>query len=357
PHGTGHGRRLRPAGRNPCLGRGLTRRTGRCLRLGGEGRRRFRRPSSWGGGNFATRSDAHERPNPKPKRASMTTSHLISIAGIAMSLLAGSGHHEGSANARAEEPQRPDASGNYATVNGLRMYYETRGEGEPLVLLHGAFGLAMDLPALAKNRRVIAVELQGHGHTADIDRPLSVEQMADDTAALLKELKIERADFFGYSMGGVVALGVAIRHPSLVRKLAINGSYFGSTEAAFEPEAFKQFRDLPADFAPPMLKAPYDKVAPDPTKWPTLVAKIKKAGMEFKGFARDDLKAIKAPVLITLGDRDGIRPEHVLEMFRLIPGSELAIIPGADHFLIFQSPEKLLPTIAAFFEAPVSAKR
>ena len=95
----------------------------------------------------------------------MTTSHLISIAGIAMSLLAGSGHHEGSANARAEEPQRPDASGNYATVNGLRMYYETRGEGEPLVLLHGAFGLAMDLPALAKNRRVIAVELQGHGHT------------------------------------------------------------------------------------------------------------------------------------------------------------------------------------------------
>ena len=102
----------------------------------------------------------------------MTTSHLISIAGIAMSLLAGSGHHEGSANARAEEPQRPDASGNYATVNGLRMYYETRGEGEPLVLLHGAFGLAMDLPALAKNRRVIAVELQGHGHTADIDRPL-----------------------------------------------------------------------------------------------------------------------------------------------------------------------------------------
>ena len=179
----------------------------------------------------------------------MTTSHLISIAGIAMSLLAGSGHHEGSANARAEEPQRPDASGNYATVNGLRMYYETRGEGEPLVLLHGAFGLAMDLPALAKNRRVIAVELQGHGHTADIDRPLSVEQMADDTAALLKELKIERADFFGYSMGGVVALGVAIRHPSLVRKLAINGSYFGSVEAAFEPLQPVAFLDVAGDEA------------------------------------------------------------------------------------------------------------
>src|SRR5262245_698794 len=199
------------------------------------------------------------------------------------------------------------------------MYYETRGEGEPLVLLHGAFGLAMDLPALAKNRRVIAVELQGHGHTADVDRPLSVEQLADDTAALLKELRIERADFFGYSMGGTVALGVAIRHPGLVRKLAINGSHFSSMEDAYEPEAFKQFLSLPADFAPPILKAPYDKVAPDPKQWPTLVAKLKKMGMESKGYARDELKSIKASVLITLGDRDGVRVEHAAEMFRLIP--------------------------------------
>ena len=107
----------------------------------------------------------------------------------------------------------------------------------------------MDLPTLAKNRRVIAVELQGHGHTADIDRPLNIEQMADDTAALLKELKIERADFFGYSMGGTVALGVAIRHPGLVRKLAVNGSHFSSMEDAYEPEAFKQFMSLPANFA------------------------------------------------------------------------------------------------------------
>src|SRR5215468_3218016 len=224
----------------------------------------------------------------------MTTSHLISIAGIAMSLLAESGHHEGSANARAEEPQRPDASGNYATVNGLRMYYETRGEGEPLVLLHGAFGLAMDLPALAKNRRVIAVELQGHGHTADIDRPLSVEQMADDTAALLKELKIERADFFGYSMGGVVALGVAIRHPSLVRKLAINGSHYSSMKEAYEPEAFRQFMGLPAEFAPPVLKGPYDKVAPDPKRWPVLVSKIRQLARDFGGFTPEQVESIKA---------------------------------------------------------------
>jgi pimeloyl-ACP methyl ester carboxylesterase len=245
------------------------------------------------------------------------------------------------------------AEGKYANVNGLKMYYEVHGTGRPLVLLHGAFGWATVYPTLAKDRQVIAVELQGHGHTADIDRPFTIEQMADDTAALLKELRIEQADFFGYSMGGTVALGVAIRHPNLVRKLAINGSHAGKMADAFEPETYKQFQNLPDDFAPPILKEPYDKVAPDPKQWPTLVAKIKKMGLEFKGFTREELKSIKAPVLITFGDRDGTRPEHAVEMFRLIPNSQLAIIPGADHFLIFQDPEKLLPTVGAFLNAPV----
>jgi pimeloyl-ACP methyl ester carboxylesterase len=251
-----------------------------------------------------------------------------------------------------EEP-RDKPEGKYANVNGLKMYYEVHGTGRPLVLLHGAFGWATVYPTLAKDRQVIAVELQGHGHTADIDRPLTVEQMADDTAALVKELNIEQADFFGYSMGGIVALGVAIRHPNLVRKLAINGSYAGKMADAFEPGMFKQFQSLPDDFAPPILKEPYDKVAPDPKQWPTLVAKIKKMGLEFKGFTREELKGIKAPVLITFGDRDGTRPEHAVEMFRLIPNSQLAIIPGADHFLIFQNPEKLLPMVGAFLNAPV----
>jgi len=250
-----------------------------------------------------------------------------------------------------DKPAKPE--GKYANVNGLKMYYEVHGTGRPLVLLHGAFGWATVYPTLAKDRQVIAVELQGHGHTADIDRPLTIEQMADDTAALLKELKIEQADFFGYSMGGTVALGVAIRHPNLVRKLAINGSHARKMADAFEPEMFKQFQSLPDDFAPPILKEPYDKIAPDPKQWPTLVAKIKKMGLEFKGFTREELKAIKAPVLITFGDRDGTRPEHAVEMFRLIPNSQLAIIPGADHFLIYQNPEKLLPMVGAFLDAPV----
>jgi pimeloyl-ACP methyl ester carboxylesterase len=246
------------------------------------------------------------------------------------------------------------AGGQYATVNGLKMYYEAHGRGKPLVLLHGAFGWATVYPTLAKDRRVIAIELQGHGHTADIDRPLTYEQMADDTAALLKYLKIEQADFFGYSMGGNVGLAVAIRHPKLVRKLAINGSHYGRLEDAYDAEAFRQFKSLPSDFAPAVLKDPYDKVAPDPKQWPTLVAKIKKMGLEFKGFARDDMKSIKAPVLVTLGDRDAVRVEHAVEMFRLIPNAELAVFPGADHLLLWQNPEKMLPTIAAFLNAPIS---
>src|SRR5262249_40395187 len=142
-----------------------------------------------------------------------------------------------------------------------------------------------------------------------------------------------------------------IRHPRLVRKLAINGSLYGKLEDAYEPEAVKQFNSLPADFAPPVLKDPYDKVAPDPKQWPKLVAKVKKMGAGFKGFTREDLKSSKAPVLITIGDRDGVRPEHAVAMYRLIPNAQLAVFPGADHFLLLQSPEKLLPTIAAFLDS------
>jgi pimeloyl-ACP methyl ester carboxylesterase len=251
---------------------------------------------------------------------------------------------------RADDPPR----GRYANVNGLRMYYEVQGSGKPLVLIHGAFGWAAAYPALAKDRQMIAVELQGHGHTADIDRPLSYEQMADDVAALLKELKISQADVFGYSMGGTVGLTLAIRHPGLVRKLAIYGSHSGRLQDAYEPETLKQFNSLSSDFAPPFLKDPYDKVAPDPSKWPTLVVKVKKLGAEFKGLAREDLRAIRAAVLISIGDRDAVRPEHAVQLYRLIPNSQLAIFPGADHFLLWQSPDKLLPTVAAFLDAPLA---
>ncbi len=150
-----------------------------------------------------------------------------------------------------------------------------------------------------------------------------------------------------------MALALAIRHPGLVGRVAVNGSYFGKIEDAFEPEGIEQFKRIPADFAPPPLKDPYDKIAPDPKKWPVLVAKVKKMGLEFKGFAREDMRSIKAPVLIAQGDHDLVRLEHAVEMFRLIPNAQLAVFPGSDHFMISTNPDKLLPPIAAFLNAPV----
>jgi pimeloyl-ACP methyl ester carboxylesterase len=250
------------------------------------------------------------------------------------------------------------AKGQYAEVNGLKMYYEIHGTGQPLVLLHGAFGFnegwATLLPTLTKTHQVIAIELEGHGHTRDLDRPLTYEQMAEDTAALLKQLKVKDADFFGYSMGGTVALRVAMRHPELVRKLAIYGSTLGTPKDTYDPESYKQYQSLSTDFAPPVLKEPYDRMAPDPTRWPVLVTKIKNMGRDFKGFSATEAKSIKAQTLIIVGDRDVVRPEHAVEMYRLIPNAQLAILPGGDHFMLWSSPDKVLATLVPFLEAPIT---
>jgi pimeloyl-ACP methyl ester carboxylesterase len=253
------------------------------------------------------------------------------------------------------------ANGKYAEVNGLKMYYEIHGSGKPLVLIHGAFATAEGwgavLPTLIKTRQVIIIELQGHGHTADRDRPLTFEQMAEDTAALLQKLKIKGADFFGYSMGGTVALGVAIRHPDLVGRLAILGACTGSPKDVYDPETYKQGQSLPADFAPAILKDPYDRTAPDPKRWPILVAKMKSLMRDFNGFSAAQVKSIKAPTLIMMGDRDGVRPEHAVEMYRLIPNAQLAIFPDGDHFMLFTSPEKVLATLVPFLEGRIPEPR
>ena len=250
------------------------------------------------------------------------------------------------------------SKGSYAQVNGLKMYYEVHGTGQPVVLLHGAFGTAEGwagvLPTLSKSRQVIVVELQGHGRTGDIDRPLSFAQMAEDTAALLQQLKIKKADVFGYSMGGGVAIALAIKHPDLVRKLAILGAGTGATKDTYTPEAYQQFKSItPENFNFPQVKDPYTRLAPDPSKWPVLVSKIIKMDDDFKGFAGKDVSSIKAQTLVMLGDRDGLRAEHAVEVFRLIPNSQLAIFPGGDHFLLFMSPEKVLSTLVPFLDTPV----
>ena len=260
--------------------------------------------------------------------------------------------------ARALRAEKPDGRGNghYAQVNGLKMYYEIQGTGEPLVLLHGAFGTAEGwaqvLPTLAKSHRVILVELQGHGRTGDIDRPLSFGQMAEDVAALLKQLKIQQTDVFGYSMGGSVAVALAIKHPELVRKLAILGTGTGASKDTFDPEAYKQFKSMtPETFNFPQVKDPYTRLAPDPSKWPVLVSKIIKMDDDFKGFPEKDVKSIKAQTLVMMGDHDAIRTEHATEVARLIPNAQLAIIKDGDHFVLFMSPDKVLAILVPFLDA------
>lgn len=251
-----------------------------------------------------------------------------------------------------------DPRGQYAEVNGLKMYYEVHGRGKPLVLLHGGFGTAEGwaqiLPTLTRTRQVIIIEQQGHGHTPDRDAPLSYDQMAEDTAALLKQIKVQNADVFGYSDGGVVGLRLAMKHPELVGKLAVLGSNTGSLQATYDKATYEQFLSLPDDFAPPVLKEPYDRVAPDKSKWPVLVRKIKQLGRDFPGFPDKDIKSIKAPTLIMQGDRDPVKPEHGVEMMRLIPNSQLAIFPGGDHFVLYTKPDMVVETFMTFFDAPAT---
>jgi pimeloyl-ACP methyl ester carboxylesterase len=250
-----------------------------------------------------------------------------------------------------------ETQGSYAQINGLSMYYKIHGSGSPLVLLHGAFGTAEGwgtvLPTLAETHQVIVVELQGHGHTGDIDRPLSPQQLADDTAALLRQLGIQKADVFGYSMGGGVALALALQHPDLVRKLAVLGSAMGAMRDAYDPEVYKQFKSMtPENFHFPQVKDPYTRVAPDPSQWPVLVSKIVQMDDNFHGFDQQQMRSLQAPTLIMLGDRDGVRPEHAVEMYRLLPNAQLALFPNGDHFLLFSRPTTVLSTLVPFLTAP-----
>jgi pimeloyl-ACP methyl ester carboxylesterase len=190
----------------------------------------------------------------------------------------------------------------------------------------------------------VALDLQGHGHTADIDRPLSYEQMADDTAGLLDHLGINQADFFGHSMGGTVALAVAIRHPTLARKVAACGCPYGKTDVSYEPAVRNVLENFSADFVPPMARDHYERFSPTPENLPVLAAKLKDMVLAFQGFSREDMQSIRADVLVAVGDRDVIRLEHAIEMFRIIKNAQLAVFPGTDHSIT----DRNLETIAAF---------
>ncbi len=253
-------------------------------------------------------------------------------------------------NSKIETNAAQFGEGKYAKVGELKMYYEVQGAGEALVLLHGAFMSANIYPILAESRQAIAVDLQGHGRTADIDRPFSFEQMADDVAALLQKLKIERTDVFGYSLGGKVGLALAIRHPELIGRLAIYGASYKSFEESLAPEALEFFKQAtPETLAPQPLKESYEKLSPAPN-WMGLAAKILESMKNFKGFPPEQMKAIKAEVWLGAGDRNDVNLEHLVEMHNLIPKSQLAVFPNTDHIVMMTNPDKVLVQVKEFLD-------
>lgn len=255
----------------------------------------------------------------------------------------------------------------YAPVNGLKMYYEIHGQGEPVVLLHGAFmAISGDwrlwINELAKTRKVIAVEMQGHGRTADIKRDITYENLADDVAGLLDYLKIERADLVGYSLGAGAAIECAIRHPEKVRKVV-------SISHPIRRDGWvKEANDFWPNFNLEMMQGTpaeteREKLNPVKDSFPEFFAHIKAAAMRPWDFGADKFAATKAPILFIDGDADGVRMEHITEMYRLKGGgkihgdmqprseSRLAIIPNTTHVTLMNRMSVIVPMINDFLDA------
>jgi pimeloyl-ACP methyl ester carboxylesterase len=268
-----------------------------------------------------------------------------------------------------------DSRGKYAPVNSFEMYYEVHGKGEPLILLHGGvgaiemFGEVLEL--LAEGRQVIAVDLQAHGRTADIDRLLSFESMADDISALIEHLGLSRADVMGYSLGGGVALRTVIRHPGVVRKLVLVSTPF-SRDGWF-PEVLAGMGQMGPEAAEPMKQTPmyqlYASVAPKPEDWPVLLTKLGELlGQDYDW--SDEVAAIEAPTMIVVGDADSVRPAHAVRFFELLGGgradagwdgsemsnARLAVLPATTHYEIFSSPT-LASAVTPFLDAPMPETR
>ncbi|MFT3679105.1 MAG: alpha/beta hydrolase [Ferruginibacter sp.] len=222
------------------------------------------------------------------------------------------------------------ASG-YSAVNGIKMYYEIYGNGEPLVLVHGGgstigttFGSI--IPLLAQHYKLIAVDLQAHGHTSDRNTPVSFEQDAEDVATLLKNLDIGKANFFGFSNGGTTCMQVAVSHPELVNKLIIASALFkrnGIFPGFFDMMQHASLKDMPQP-----LKDAFLKINPDSSKLQVMHDKDKERMLQFKDWKDETLQSVKQPVLIINGDKDVILPEHAVALSKLLPNAQLLIVPA-----------------------------
>ena len=255
-------------------------------------------------------------------------------------------------------------AGHRVTVNGMRMYYEVSGSGSPLVVLHGSYMNIRDMgtiiPKLARTHQVYALEFQGHGRTTDIDRPITYQNLADDVAAFMNAVGLQKADIFGYSMGAIAGLQLAIRHPEKVNKLVFAGGAYDFE--GWQPE-FKAM--IPKQTVPLMLQTPfakeYPKLAANPKGFPELARKVIALQNEPMAW-ESDVRALKLPVLIIGGDADGATLEHYVQMFRLLgggamgdmgkvlPASRLAIMPATSHTAIITQTDLLLAFIEPFLK-------
>jgi pimeloyl-ACP methyl ester carboxylesterase len=260
--------------------------------------------------------------------------------------------------------------GQYAPVNGLEMYYEIHGSGgQPIILLHGGLGGTVDfaqlLPLLSQTRQVIAVELQGHGHTADIDRPFSMETMADDVAALIDTLELGQVDLLGFSLGGGVALRTAIQYPEKVHKLVLLSTPM--RRAGWHDEVLAGMSAMNAEAAAMMLETPmyqfYASVAPNIDDWAALIQKsgdLQRTDYDWSA----EFAELQMPVLLVVGDSDSVRLDHAVEMFELLggniagdfgtlPASQLIVLPGTGHYFTLFRVDLLASVIPPFLDAPM----
>lgn len=259
-------------------------------------------------------------------------------------------------------PPPADPVGARVEVNGMQMYYEVSGQGDPLLVLHGAYmnieAMGAIIPMLAESHRVYALELQGHGRTTDIDRPITYPNLADDVAAFMDAVGLEKADVFGYSMGAAAALQLAIRHPAKVNRLVVASASYDTT--GWQPE-FRAFipQMVPEMFLNSPFEEEYRRLAPNPDGFRSLVEKLialEKEPMDWE----EDVRALRHPVLIITGDADVVTLEHSVALFRLLgggamgdmgaplPASRLAVLPGTSHTAIINQPELLLALIEPF---------
>jgi pimeloyl-ACP methyl ester carboxylesterase len=235
----------------------------------------------------------------------------------------------------------------YANVNALHLYYEQHGEGPPLVLLHGglltlelSFGTA--IPVLARRHLVIAAELQGHGRTSDIDRPMTFEHLAADVVGLLDHLGIERTDIFGFSLGGLTTYQLLVEHPGRIRRAVVASADFRNQRGG---EAYPERLPTEADLAG--MRQAYAAVAPDPAHFDAFAAKTVALVHGFRGWTDDQLRAIEATVLVLIGDTDFILVPDAAEAAELLPHGQLAVLPGTTHMDMTSS--QLVPAVVETF--------